>query len=72
MDDMVEDHEKDVALFEQQAESGEDADLRAFAEETLPTLREHLELAKEVHSQVTAAGGNGLKQKLAGLTDVAG
>jgi putative membrane protein len=72
MDDMVEDHEKDVELFEQQAGSGEDADLRAFAEETLPTLREHLELAKEVQAQVTAAGGNGLKQKLAGLTDVAG
>jgi putative membrane protein len=76
MDDMVEDHEKDIELFEQQAESGEDAELRAFAEETLPTLREHLELAKEVQSQTTAArGGNGPEQKQAarfGVTGVAG
>jgi putative membrane protein len=62
MDEMVMDHEKDVQAFEQQAESGQDPDLRAFAEETLPTLREHLELAKEVHSQVTAATGTERKQ----------
>ena len=59
MDEMVEDHEKDIELFEQQVESGEDPDLRAFAEETLPTLREHMELAKQVQSQITAAGGDG-------------
>jgi putative membrane protein len=63
MDEMVKDHEKDVELFEQQADSGEDPDLRAFAEETLPTLRKHLELAKEVQSQVTAAGEDGPEQK---------
>jgi putative membrane protein len=62
MDEMVKDHEKDVQAFEQQAESGQDPDLRAFAEETLPTLREHLELAKEVQSQVTAAIGIERKQ----------
>jgi putative membrane protein len=72
MDEMVKDHEKDVELFEQQADSGEDPDLRAFAEETLPTLREHLELAKEVQSQVTAAGDDGSEQKHAaklGMSD---
>ena len=63
MDEMVEDHEKDVELFEQQAESGEDPDLRTFAEEALPTLREHLELAKQVRSQTTAARGNGPVQQ---------
>ena len=61
MDEMVEDHEKDVELFEQQAESGEDPDLRTFAEGALPTLREHLELAKQVQSQITAAGGDGVE-----------
>jgi putative membrane protein len=56
MDEMVQDHEKDVAAFEKQAQSGQDPDLRTFAEETLPTLREHLELAKETQSQISAAG----------------
>jgi putative membrane protein len=55
MDEMVEDHEKDIELFEQQAESGEDPDLRTFAEGALPTLREHLELAKQIQSQIRTA-----------------
>ena len=54
MDEMVKDHEKDIAAFEQQAQAGQDPELRAFAEEALPTLREHLELAKEIQSQIAA------------------
>jgi putative membrane protein len=71
MDEIIKDHEKDVEAFEQQAQSGEDPDLRAFAEETLPTLREHLELAKEVQSQITAARGDGPEQKQAARFGVA-
>jgi putative membrane protein len=56
---MVEDHEKAVALFEQQAGSGEDADLRNFAEETLPVLQEHLDMARLMHEQATAAADQG-------------
>jgi putative membrane protein len=75
MDEMVKDHEKDVELFEQQAYSGMDPDLRAFAQETLPTLREHLDLAKEVQSKVNAAAGDDSEPKQTaplGLADVAG
>src|SRR5215470_1788973 len=42
---MVDDHEKDVAKFEREVKAGRDADVKAFAERTLPTLRQHLELA---------------------------
>ncbi len=59
---MVEDHEKAVALFEQQAGSGEDADLRSFAEETLPVLQEHLDMARLMHEQVDCRSRSGRRR----------
>ena len=57
MDEMVSDHEQDVEEFESYVESAQDTDLRNFAEQTLPTLREHLELARQTREQVVAAAG---------------
>jgi putative membrane protein len=45
--DMVQDHQTDVALFEKEANGGSHPTLKNFASETLPTLREHLRMAKE-------------------------
>jgi putative membrane protein len=44
---MVNDHVKDVAAFERESKSGGDADLKEWAGKTLPTLKHHLEKAKE-------------------------
>jgi putative membrane protein len=55
MDEMISDHEDDVSAFEDYVENAKDPDLRSFAEETLPTLKEHLELAKQTQEQVAAA-----------------
>lgn len=38
---MVEDHDKDVKLFTDEAKDGKDADIKAFAGTTLPTLKMH-------------------------------
>ena len=43
---MLSDHNKDVSEFEKQSTKGTDPDLKAFAAKTLPTLQEHLQLAK--------------------------
>jgi len=43
---MVEDHEKDVAAFENASKTAADADVKAFATKTLPTLKMHLEMIK--------------------------
>jgi putative membrane protein len=40
--DMIERHEKSVALYRAQATGGEDKDLRKYATETLPTIERHL------------------------------
>jgi putative membrane protein len=53
MKHMVDDHKKDISEFEKQAKSGKDAELKAFAERTLPTLREHLKLAQATHDAVS-------------------
>ena len=43
---MLSDHNKDVSEFEKQSAKGTDADIKAFASKTLPTLQEHLTMAK--------------------------
>lgn len=43
---MLNDHEKAVSNFEKQSTGGDDADLKAFAAKALPTLQEHLQMAR--------------------------
>jgi putative membrane protein len=47
LDMMVSDHKKVIKAFEDEAKNGQDADLRAFAENTLHTLRKHLDDAQK-------------------------
>jgi putative membrane protein len=43
---MIDDHTKDIKEFEMAAKSGDPA-VKAFAEKTLPSLREHLKMAQD-------------------------
>jgi putative membrane protein len=52
MSEMVRDHTEDVSLFERAAQTASDADVKAYAERSLPMLREHLALARRVNSEV--------------------
>jgi len=61
---MVKDHEKDVKAFEKESKDGEDADIKAFAAKTLPTLQSHLEMVKELQKKV--GGGSASTDKNAG------
>jgi putative membrane protein len=45
---MVDDHDKDVKAFQDEAADGGDADVKSFASKTLPTLQEHQRMAKEI------------------------
>ncbi len=49
---MVEDHETDVKEFKAQADSGTDADVKAFAAKTLPTLQSHLDMIKGIRDRM--------------------
>src|ERR1051326_4599712 len=55
---MLSDHTKDVSEFEKESTKGTDPDLKAFASKTLPTLHEHLQLARTLPGNESSAGGN--------------
>jgi putative membrane protein len=46
--DMIDDHRKDIGEFRTEANLGRDADIRAFAKNTLPTLREHYRMVTAI------------------------
>jgi putative membrane protein len=49
---MVKDHEKVVQLFSTVSQESQDAEIKAFAAKTLPTLQEHLQLARQLAQQL--------------------
>ena len=52
LDMLEQDHKAAIAEFEKQAKSGDDADLKAWAAKTLPTLRAHLAMVRDALKQV--------------------
>jgi putative membrane protein len=52
MDAMVKDHEKDLAEFQEEAKSGNDPDVKKFADDTAKMVQEHLDLAKQTQSKL--------------------
>lgn len=56
--DMVKDHKADIADFNHEAKVGKDTAIKNFASQKLPTLEEHLRLAREMEHSVTAKSSN--------------
>jgi putative membrane protein len=46
---MVDDHKKTVSMFEDASKNLKDADLKAFVDKTLPTLKSHLSHINAIH-----------------------
>ncbi len=58
---MVKDHQKDIALYQQQVQQGSDPEVKKFAQKTLPVLQKHLKLVQAAQQKMGsgAAGGAG-------------
>jgi putative membrane protein len=52
MDDQLSAHKTAVSLFERYAKGGQNAEFQTWAEQTLPTLQQHLDMAKTLDRQV--------------------
>lgn len=48
---VVQDHQEESSAFEKEAKSGDDADIKKWAAKTLPTIKQHLALAKDALSK---------------------
>jgi len=55
---MVKDHQKDVAEFKKESNSGKDSDVKSFASTTLPTLQDHLKMIQDIHSRMGKGGSS--------------
>jgi putative membrane protein len=49
---MIDDHKEDIKEFEDAAKNCKDADLKAFAVKTLPTLKMHLDAIQKIHDNM--------------------
>ena len=51
--DMIDDHNKAVKLFQQEERTGHNAELKTFAQQTLPTIEEHQKMAVELSRKLS-------------------
>jgi len=56
MNYMVQEHGQDVSLFEQEAQQGQDTQVRTWARQTLPTLQAHLQQARTIMNNLQPSG----------------
>ena len=53
---MIDEHEKDIKMFEKAASDAKDSEVRAFASKHLGDLREHLQMAQSLRYTVMPTG----------------
>jgi len=52
MEGQIKGHELMVAIFQKESKNGKDEEVKQWAEKTLPTVKMHLQMAKESHKKL--------------------
>jgi putative membrane protein len=60
---MVSEHKKDISAFKKEQRSAKDSDVKNFARTTLPTLEEHLTIAKADRASIRSENPSGAISK---------
>jgi len=63
VDMMVTNHRTNIPNFERQASHGSDPDLKQFASSTIPTLKEHLDMAQKVQKSLGGSSASSSSRK---------
>lgn len=70
--DQVTDHQHDISVYKNEAQNGQNPQIKQYAQNTLPVLHEHLSLARQMSRAVENGGANGSVQGGAGVNGAHG
>ena len=56
--EIVQDHQKDIKYFQKEQSSLQDPQLKSFAQQTLPVLQQHLEMAQQTEKATSGSGSS--------------
>jgi putative membrane protein len=70
--DQITDHRHDISVYKNEAQNGQNPQIKQYAESTLPVLHEHLTLARQMNRAVENGGANGSVQGGASVNGVHG
>src|SRR3954470_8303563 len=57
MNDMVDDHEKDIREFQEASKNADDKDLKKWADDKVDTLKHHLKMANDTREKLRKSNG---------------
>ena len=62
----IDEHQAAVQLFTKESQSGDNADLKRFAAETLPTIQHHLQMAQSMEADMSSTAPQSANRKTSG------
>jgi hypothetical protein len=60
---ILQDHEEAISAFENEIEHGENREAKNYAEQTLPTLQDHIRIAEDIAGKLGIFGKAGLSDE---------
>ena len=66
--DELQDHKEAISAFENEIEHGQNQEAKNYAEQTLPTLQDHIRIAEDIAGRLGLAGMTGLSDETKAIT----
>ena len=66
--DELQGHKETISAFESEIEHGENQEAKNYAEQTLPTLQDHIRIAEDVAGKLGISGKAGLSDEAKAIT----